>query len=169
MIHQALHSISRLGSVLSTSWGWATFAALAVMDYISGHSFVVFLVLAATIIDAVWGIAVSLKQGEFTKSELARLTIAKFAVYGCAMFIFIGLDKFVDTTITASIVGALIVLVEFWSSCGSMLILFPNFLFLRIMKKALVGEVASKLKISEEEAMELLEGNRKIRKTDKTN
>lgn len=169
MIHQALHSISRLGSVLSTSWGWATFAALAVMDYISGHSFVVFLVLAATIIDAVWGIAVSLKQGEFTKSELARLTIAKFAVYGCAMFIFIGLDKFVDTTITASIVGALIVLVEFWSSCGSMLILFPNFLFLRIMKKALVGEVASKLKISEEEAMELLEGNRKIVKTDKTN
>lgn len=155
--------------MLSTSWGWATFAALAVMDYISGHSFVVFLVLAATIIDAVWGIAVSLKQGEFTKSELARLTIAKFAVYGCAMFIFIGLDKFVDTTITASIVGALIVLVEFWSSCGSMLILFPNFLFLRIMKKALVGEVASKLKISEEEAMELLEGNRKIRKTDKTN
>lgn len=169
MIHQALHSISRLGSVLSTSCGWATFAALAVMDYIGGHSFVVFLVLAATIIDAVWGIAVSLKQGEFTKSELARLTIAKFAVYGCAMFIFIGLDKFVDTTITASIVGALIVLVEFWSSCGSMLILFPNFLFLRIMKKALVGEVASKLKISEEEAMELLEGNRKIRKTDKTN
>ena len=169
MIHQALHSISRLGSVLSTGWGWATFAALAVMDYISGHSFVVFLVLAATIIDAVWGIAVSLKQGEFTKSELARLTIAKFAVYGCAMFIFIGLDKFVDTTITASIVGALIVLVEFWSSCGSMLILFPNFLFLRIMKKALVGEVASKLKISEEEAMELLEGNRKIRKTEKTN
>lgn len=169
MIHQALHSISRLGSVLSTSWGWATFAALAVMDYISGHSFVVFLVLAATIIDAVWGIAVSLKQGEFTKSELARLTIAKFAVYGCAMFIFIGLDKFVDTTITASIVGALIVLVEFWSSCGSMLILFPNFLFLRIMKKALVGEVASKLKISEEEAMELLEGNKKIVKTNKTN
>jgi hypothetical protein len=130
------------------------------MEYIAGHSFVVFLVLAVTLIDAAWGIAVSVHQGKFTLSELARLTVAKIAVYGCALFVFIGLDKFIESTITASVVGAAIVLVEFWSSCASMLILYPNFLFLRLMKKVLIGEIASKLKISEDEARELMEGKK---------
>ena len=160
MIQQALHSIARIPQVLSTGWGWATLASLSVLDYIAGHSFVVFLVVAATLIDAVWGIAVSLKKGEFTKSELARLTIAKLAVYGCVMFVFIGLDKFINSTITASIIGAAIVLVEFWSSCASMLILYPNFLFLRLLKKALTGEIASKLGVSEDEVKEILEGKK---------
>lgn len=160
MIQQALHSLARIPQVLSTGWGWVTLTSLSVLDYIAGHSFVVFLVVAATLIDAVWGIAVSLKKGEFTKSELARLTIAKLAVYGCVMFVFIGLDKFINSTITASIIGAAIVLVEFWSSCASMLILYPNFLFLRLLKKALTGEIASKLGIPEEEVKEVLEGKK---------
>jgi len=160
MIQQALHSLTRIPQVLSTGWGWVTLASISVLDYIAGHSFVVFLVVAATLIDAVWGIAVSLKKGEFTKSELARLTIAKLAVYGCVMFVFIGLDKFINSTITASIIGAAIVLVEFWSSCASMLILYPNFLFLRLLKKALTGEIASKLGIPEEEVKEVLEGKK---------
>ena len=160
MIQQALHSLARIPQVLSTGWGWVTLTSLSVLDYIAGHSFVVFLVVAATLIDAVWGIAVSLKKGEFTKSELARLTIAKLAVYGCVMFVFIGLDKFINSTITASIIGAAIVLVEFWSSCASMLILYPNFLFLRLLKKALTGEIASKLGIPEEEVKEVLEGRK---------
>ena len=159
MIHQALHSIQKLPQVLSTVWGWLTFIGIAIMDYIAGHSFVVFLVVAATLIDAGWGIAVSLKRGQFTKSELARLTIAKLAVYGCALFIFIGLDKFIDTTITASVVGAAIVLVEFWSSCASMLYLFPNFLFLKLLKHALIGEIASKVHMTEDEVKEILNGN----------
>lgn len=158
MIHQALHSISRLPNALSSGWGWATLIALSVIDYIGGHSFVVFLVVSATLIDAVWGIAVSLKRGEFTKSELARLTISKLLVYGCTMFIFIGLDKFIDSVVPASVIGAAIILVEFWSSCASMLILYPNFLFLRLMKKWLTGEIASKLGIPEEEVKEMMEG-----------
>ena len=160
MIHQALHSISRLGTILQSKWGWAFGVGIAIMEYIAGHSFVVFLVLAVTLIDAAWGIAVSVHQGKFTLSELARLTVAKIAVYGCALFVFIGLDKFIESTITASVVGAAIVLVEFWSSCASMLILYPNFLFLRLMKKVLIGEIARKLKISEDEARELMEGKK---------
>lgn len=157
MIQQALHSISRLPNALSSGWGWVTLGALTVLDYIGGHSFVVFLVVAATLIDAAWGIAVSLKQGKFTKSELARLTIAKLLVYGCTMFIFIGLDKFIDSVVPASVIGACIILVEFWSSCASMLILYPNFLFLRLMRKWLIGEIASKLNISEDEVKEMME------------
>lgn len=159
MIPQLSHSISKLGLILQTKWGWLLGVGIAVAEYIAGHSSVVFLVVAVTLIDAAWGIAVSIHQGKFTLSELARLTISKLAVYGCALFVFIGLDKFINSTITASLVGAAIVLVEFWSSCASMLILYPNFLFLRLMKKALIGEIASKLNISEDEAKELMEKN----------
>ena len=157
MITQALHSARHLIQILQNKWSWMICAGIAIAEYIGGHSFIVFLVVAVTLIDAAWGIAVSVHQGKFTLSELARLTVSKLAVYGCALFVFIGLDKFVNSTITASVIGAAIVLVEFWSSCASMLILYPNFLFLRIMKKALIGEIASKLGISEEAARELME------------
>lgn len=151
------HALAKLVCILKTLGGWCALAALFVVDYFCGHGFVVFLTVAATLMDAVWGIAVSLKQGNFTLSELGRLTIAKLAVYGCALFVFVGLDKIIENDISASIVGAAIVLVEFWSSCASMLILFPHFLFLRLMKKALTGEIASKLHIGEDEVSSVLE------------
>lgn len=160
MIYQATHSIGKLGTILQTKWGWFFGAGLAVAEYIAGHMFVVFLVVAVTLLDAVWGVAASVYQGRFTLSELLRLTVSKLAVYGCALFVFIGLDKFINSTISASVVGACIVLVEFWSSCASMLILYPNFLFLRLMKNALIGEIASKMNKTEDEVREIMEGKK---------
>ena len=155
-VAHATHSLLKLGSILTNGWGWLVGVGLAFLDYFAGHSFVVFLVAAATLMDAVWGIAVSIKNGDFTKSELARLTFAKLIVYGCVLFIFIGIDKMIDSTITASVIGACIVLVEFWSSCASMLILYPRFLFLKLLKHALIGEIASKLNKTEDEVKEIL-------------
>lgn len=163
MLHQFTHLINKLTSILQTGWGWILGVGIAIADYIGGHFFVVFLVLAVTLIDAAWGIAVSVHNHKFTLSELLRLTVSKLAVYGCAMFVFIGLDKFINSTVTASIIGAAIVLVEFWSSCASMLILYPNFLFLRLLKKALTGEIASKLNIPVEEVEEVLNGQERIK------
>jgi|GEM_PF-342193 len=157
MIHTISHFFEKLGCALQTFWGWMVALALVVADYFAGHAFVVFLVLATTLMDAIWGIAVSLHEKKFALSELGRLTIGKLLVYGGAMFVFVGLDKFIDSTITASVVGAAIVLVEFWSSSASMLILFPDFLWLRLMRKALVGEIARKLNISEDEVKEEME------------
>jgi len=157
MIHQFSHFIDRLIQILQTPWGWVLGFCFALGNYFAEHSFIIFLVVAVTLIDAAWGIAVSVHRGQFTRSELGRLTIAKLAVYGCVIFVFVGLDRFMDSTLATSLVAAAIVLVEFWSSCASMLILFPNFLFLRLLKKALIGEIASKLKVPEEEVMKILE------------
>lgn len=151
------HFLNRLASIIDSFQGWLLYLCFSVINYMAGQGSTVALVIAVTLIDAVWGIAVSVHQGKFTYSELGRLTIAKLAVYGCSLFVFIGLDRLIDSTITTPIVGAAIILVEFWSSCASMLILFPNFLFLRLLKKALIGEIASKLKISENDAKEIFE------------
>lgn len=148
--------LTKLYNILQTEWGWTLGCGVFIADYFAGHKFVVWLVVAVTLMDAIWGVAVSLRLGKFTRSELLRLTIDKLAVYGCAMFVFVGLDRMAETTLSASIIGSAIVLVEFWSSCASMLILFPHMAFLRLMKKALTGEIASKLQIDENEVTEIL-------------
>lgn len=135
----------KLAASLSTLSGWLMAVCVFIADYFGGHKFVCWLVIAVTVMDAIWGIAVSLKLGNFTTSELARQTIVKLAVYGCILFAFVGLDRVADMTISASVIGSLIVLVETWSSCGAMLILYPHIVILRLLKKHLAGEIASKL------------------------
>lgn len=153
------HAGVKLYAILHTLLGWVVAGLLFLADYVVGHELAVGLVVFVTLMDAVWGISVSIKHKKFALSELARLTIGKLAVYGCALLAFIGLDKMIDMTLTTSFVGAAIVLVELWSASASMLILFPNFLFLKLFRKALTGEIAAKLKISEEEVEAVLNGN----------
>lgn len=162
----AYKSLGKLCDILQNLLGWVYLLVLFFIDYFAGHGFIVCLAMAVTLMDAVWGIAVSIRQGKFALSELARLTIAKLAVYGCALSVFVGLDKVTDSVVTGSIVGAAIVLVEFWSCCASMLILFPRITFLRLMKKALTGEIASKLHISEEDVQSVLDDDNGQKTTD---
>lgn len=161
-MHLLLHVLTKLETILHTLWGWVLWTIFAIANYFAGHAFIVYLVIAVTIMDACWGIAVSLKRGEFTLSELMRLTIDKVAVYGCALFVFVGLDKIVgETTLSTSVIGSAIVLVEFWSSCASMLIIYPNMPFLKLLRKALTGEIASKLRVGAEEVENALKGGKK--------
>jgi hypothetical protein len=150
--------LDKLQSILHTLAGWVVGLLLFLGDFIGGHELAVGLVVFVTLMDAIWGISVSIKKKRFALSELARLTIGKLAVYGCAMLTFIGLDKMIGMTLSASIISTAICLVELWSASASMIILFPNFFFLKLFKKALTGEIASKLKIPEEEVDAVLNG-----------
>lgn len=150
MINYLTTAADKLLQALQCVQGWIVALCVFIVNYFAGHRVIVLLVVAVTIMDAFWGILVSLKRRRFALSELGRLTISKLAVYGCAMAVFVGLDSLADTVLTATIVGTAIVLVEFWSSCASMLILYPDFLFLRIFSKALTGEIARKLELTEE-------------------
>lgn len=151
----------KLLHILHTIAGWFVGVILFLADFIGGHELAVGLVVFVTLMDAVWGITVSIQKKRFALSELARLTIGKLAVYGCALLTFIGLDKMIGMTLSASIISTAICLVELWSASASMIILFPNFFFLKLFKKALTGEIASKLKIPEEEVDAVLNGNDK--------
>ena len=145
--------IERLSEIFSTVWGWILCLLLALLDHIAGYSVMVNIAVAAVVMDAVWGITSSIKQGRFALSELARDTLAKLAVYGCAILAFIGIDTLLgsDSGITTSIVCVSIVLVELWSTCASMIICFPQLPFLRLLRHALVGEIARKLSINPED------------------
>ena len=88
------HAVSKIGAAISSAYGKVLAIALCLCEYFAEHKFVVFLVVATTFMDAIWGISVSIKEKKFTLSELLRNTIGKLAVYGCALFVFVGLDKF---------------------------------------------------------------------------
>lgn len=152
----------KLGEALQHVWGWIIAVGLFIADIFAGHGFIVNLVVAVTLMDAIWGITVSLKQKKFALSELMRQTVGKIAVYGCALFGVAGVDFYLNSqtglemTITTAIVGVVIVLTELWSSTASMLILFPDFPVLHLLEKALTGEIARKLNIPENEVTEVL-------------
>ena len=160
-------TITKLSAILQTVQGWAVAAGIFVAEYFFGdHATVVWLVLTATLLDAVWGIAVSISHGQFTLSELMRLTVAKIAVYGCALAVFIGLDKVTHTELTTDIVGGAIILCETWSMLGSMLILYPHIPILQLLRKALTGEIANKLGVAPEEVEDILTGEKSKPKTE---
>lgn len=142
----------KLAVILQTAQGWALALGLLLMEYFfADHAAVVWLVLAVTLMDAAWGIAVSVTHGQFTLSELMRLTVSKIAVYGCALAVFIGLDRVAGTELGTDVVGSAITLCEAWSMSASMLIMFPHIPVLQLLRKALTGEIANKLRIAPEE------------------
>lgn len=146
---------------------WLAAIGLLIVDIFAGHKLLVDIVVIVTVMDAIWGIAVSVSRKEFTLSELARLTVAKLAVYGSALLIFLALDRLVENesgleiAITSGLIGVLIVLTEGWSSLASMLILFPNNPFLKLCQKALTGEIARKLGCEEDEVEKILNASRR--------
>ena len=144
---------AKLADIFSTFWGWFLAVFIAVGNFFAGHIGIINIVLFAVIIDAFWGIFVSVKQGKFVLSELARLSISKLLVYGCVLALFIAIDKMLggSLVVTSTIVATLIVLVEAWSTLASMMIVYPNMAFLRLLRKVLKGEIASKLNVAEED------------------
>jgi len=154
-----LNVIHKLMDILSTVQGWAAYALLFFTNFIAGYEFAITMTVVAIILDGIWGIAAALKQSKFTLSELARNTLTKMSVYGTAIIVFIAIDKLshINGGLTISLICGVIILVEFWSMSASMLICFPSMPFLRLMRKALVGEIARKLGVSPGKVSEVLE------------
>ena len=83
------------------------------------------------------------------------------------MLVFFGIDHVIETKanftmdLTSGIVGSVIAMTETWSFLALLLILFPNNPFLKLLQKALTGELARKLDCTEEEVAEILNASRK--------
>lgn len=54
--------LDKLQSILHTLAGWVVAILLFLADFIVGHELAVGLVVAVTLMDAVWGITVSIKR-----------------------------------------------------------------------------------------------------------
>lgn len=157
MEHFLTHFIDKLIMILSSIWGWIAGILLIILNTIVDHSTAITFVVAVVVMDLIWGVAASVKMKRFTTSELMRDTVGKFAVYGTAILTFCFLDKMLgeSVTVTTAVICSVIMLVELWSSMGNALIVFPNMPFLKLLRGALVGEIANKLHVPEEKVKEI--------------
>ena len=151
-----------LTSVLATLYGKFIVMIVFLGAYFASISGMVHIMIALVIIDAVFGITVSVRTkgvGSILSNRL-RSTLYKLFFY---LFFLISmfLIEFQITGIdcvTPKLIFALISGVELWSISANALILNPKFPFLRIFKKYLSKEIGKKLDISPEEVTNLLDG-----------
>ncbi|MEG2061856.1 MAG: phage holin family protein [Alistipes sp.] len=148
----------KFSEAMSSIGGWFVAIILFVINYCAGYEAILGGVAFCVLCDAVWGIAVSIKLGRFTVSELARNSFFKLAVYCNILAVFIIVDKIagVDNPLTTAVVGAAICLVELWSITGNASIIKPNFPPLRLLRHALKGEISRKLGVAEDKVDEIL-------------
>ena len=116
-------------------------------------------VITCILIDMVVGIWSALKQKKYAKSELMRDTFSKLFIYCGALVTVIFMEKLVgiDILVTTNICAAVICATELWSIAGNALIINPNLYFFKLIKFALVGEIARKLHMEETDVKETLE------------
>lgn len=173
--------VEKVVDILSTTFGLLLTILLWCFNYIGGYKVAFSVVFIAVLLDMGWGIAASLKQGKFTYSELARDTIRKIAAYGSALLLTIVLENIVMGSHTIGLddgssyrfavdtVAAIIAAVEAWSVCGNILIVWPTASFFKIIRFSLVGEIARKLGVSEDEVKHVFETNGKFKDINKSN
>src|SRR5690349_19099264 len=79
------HQMQTLFKLLSTAYGWAIAASCSVLTFFASERYAFTVVLAAILIDALFGIIVSVINGRFVLSKLGRVTLFKIASYMAAL------------------------------------------------------------------------------------
>lgn len=165
--------MERLNAMINTAGGFIATCLIAIFNFFAGYKVALGVVLAAIIFDGIWGVAAARKSGKFILSELGKDTLKKIGAYGTALVMVMLIENLAfgshqiisnegaNTRFVVDIVATLIAAVEFWSICGNILIIYPNAIFFRLLKPTLIGEIARKMKLSEEKAKEMFEEEKK--------
>lgn len=136
-----------LARAAASIWGWVFAAGAFFCNMIAPEWYCFAVVLTAIILDAFFGILVAIKRKKFALSKLGRVTSFKITSYGACLVIVFLIEKIAHDTgfIGIKIAAAWAAACEFWSMSASILIIWPEAHFFRIMRKQLKGEIAAKL------------------------
>jgi hypothetical protein len=142
------HILESLRKVGGSICGWVLTVLSSAGAFFATEKYCFYLVLTAIMLDALFGTIVSVhKKRGFALSRLGRVTTFKILSYGASLAIVFMIEKlthdagFIGIKIAAGWAAAC----EFWSMSASILIIWPNAPFFRIIRRQLKGEIASKL------------------------
>lgn len=161
-LHTVPHLVEKSLEFIKYPLTWLAGLVMFVCNALTGGRLIIYTVVIASVIDLVCGIAVSLKRKRFTLSELVRQTVEKLVVYGLALIVFLVIDALIsegtgfEVALTGGVVGIVITFAETWSFLAALLILYPKNPLLKLLQKALTGEIARKLDIDESEVAKIL-------------
>lgn len=139
-----MNVILKLGS---TYYGWALASACSLLTFFSTERYAFQIVLAAILIDAAFGVWVSIINGRFVLSKLMRVTLFKIASYMAALVMVFMVEKLAHDSgfFGVKVVAGWAIACEFWSMSASILIIWPEAAFFKIMRRHLHGEISAKL------------------------
>lgn len=141
------HQMQTIIKLASTLKGWALASACSLLTFFASEKYAFRVVIAAILIDAVFGTIVSVMNGRFVLSKLGRVTLFKFASYMAALVMVFMVEKLAHDSgfFGVKVVAGWAVACEFWSMSASILIIWPEAAFFKIMRRHLKGEMAAKL------------------------
>lgn len=142
-----IHQINLLDKVLASTYGLLLAAALNVFAFFAPEKYAFTVVFVAIFLDAFFGTWVAIKTNKFILSKLGRATMLKCISYGSALVLIYMVERMAHdgTFIGVRVAAAWAAACEFWSMSASVLILWPDASFFKILRKHLRGEIAAKL------------------------
>lgn len=145
--------ISRLWDVLENAYARIGAAVIWIIGFFSPVWYPFMVVLIMIGIDLYWGIRAAYIRRQLVLSEAGRRTVDKITSYlSCLTAVYlIEHIIFENSIVITSGIAALASACELWSFSASILIIHPNFPFIRLFRKQLRGEIESKANISLEE------------------
>lgn len=137
-----------LRKVLTSAYGWSLGVVGSALSFFASERYCFYLVLTAIILDAVFGTIVSIyKKRGFALSELGRRTSFKILSYGASLVIVFMIERLAHDTgfIGIKVAAGWAAACEFWSMSASILIIWPDAPFFRLIRRQLKGEISAKL------------------------
>lgn len=147
IIRLCAHLTTYSAKLLSSLVGWFIIVFSAVISFFAPEKYAFTCVLSAILLDALFGIISALSLGKFALSKLGRVTVFKISAYGAALCFCFLAEKLAhdEGFIAIKVVAGWAMACEFWSMSASILIVWPDAVFFRIMRRHLKGEIAAKL------------------------
>ena len=145
LFRQILDLMRKVGG---SFYGWFLAILSSVGAFFATERYCFYVVLTAIILDALFGTIVSIyKKRGFALSKLGRVTTFKILSYGASLVIVFMIERLAHDTgfIGIKIAAGWAAACEFWSMSASILIIWPDAPFFRIMRRQLKGEIAAKL------------------------
>lgn len=159
----------KITTILSSIWGWLQGIIMFLIAYlfeIKG----MFIVLALIIIfDFIFGLWASIKLKRDITSDKMRSTVIKTFIYLVVMSLSYAIETEIGWTdgISVKILFAIASCVEIYSLLANALIIHPTSPFLKLFKIIVSGEIAKKLLITKDEVDQILEKEKKKKRTSK--
>lgn len=144
----------KIPAVFNNIFGWVLAFCTGFVAWLGNEGVSLLIVLVAIGWDLVWGVAVAVKQRKFVLSRLLRETMVKVFIYIGTLLIVLVCERSLNENwgVITRVVAVVAACIELFSAAGNILIIKPNFVFIRLFKKYLIGEIAEKLNIGTDEA-----------------
>lgn len=165
-----LNIVGASGNIFTSMWGKITVFGMFIGSLFAPISGLIHLTLILVAMDMLFGISVVVHRKGLRHIMSSRMRDSLVKAFFYLIFLittFLVETQLVDGYyVTSKVVFAIISGVELLSISANMLILFPNFPFLRIFKTILTKEMSKKLDIEEEELGKILKNKKNDTKTD---